>query len=169
MGRISPAFFIIVVISFLLPFVRITCDGQEMAKMTGLDLATGAEVKVPGMEEEAGEAEEGEVTIKPSDREPEPLAIAALACAIVGIVLGIATAKKAPILPGIMGIVGIVMLVLLRFSLEGDMGEMPTEEGMSGPQIEYMYGYWLAIAGFALAAIVSLLAQFKGKKEPAAG
>jgi lysylphosphatidylglycerol synthetase-like protein (DUF2156 family) len=46
---IRPALAGIVVLCFLLPFVEITCGGQKIAAISGVDMALGREIKPPDM------------------------------------------------------------------------------------------------------------------------
>ena len=46
---IRPALAGIVVLCFLLPFVEITCGGQKIAAISGIDMALGREIKPPDM------------------------------------------------------------------------------------------------------------------------
>lgn len=47
---IRPALAVVVVICFFLPFVQLTCGGQQIASLSGWDLATGTTVKPPDMD-----------------------------------------------------------------------------------------------------------------------
>ena len=44
---IRPALAVIVLICFLMPFVKISCGGQPIASITGLDLAIGKRIETP--------------------------------------------------------------------------------------------------------------------------
>ncbi len=46
---IRPALAGIIVLCFLLPFVTITCGGQKLAAISGVDMALGREIKPPDM------------------------------------------------------------------------------------------------------------------------
>lgn len=51
---IRPALAVIVLICFFMPFVKISCGGQPIASITGLDLAIGKKIETPGPFGEAG-------------------------------------------------------------------------------------------------------------------
>ena len=44
---IRPAIAVIVLICFFMPFVKISCGGQPIASITGLDLAIGKKIDTP--------------------------------------------------------------------------------------------------------------------------
>lgn len=43
--RLRPAMAVVILICFLMPFVKLTCGGQQIASITGLNLATGTTLK----------------------------------------------------------------------------------------------------------------------------
>ena len=47
--KFSPAIFGIVLICFILPFVTVSCQGQKLATLTGIQLITGTTIKQPNM------------------------------------------------------------------------------------------------------------------------
>jgi hypothetical protein len=51
---IRPALAVIVLICFFMPFVKISCGGQPIASITGLDLAIGKKIEPPNPFGEAG-------------------------------------------------------------------------------------------------------------------
>lgn len=172
MGKIPPAFFVIIIICFFLPFVRITCNNQEVATMTGFKLATGGEIKLKGpqLPDSLSEGKvEGSMEFKQEtgqdDRNPEIFAILTLACAVIGLIISILMMKKKSIIPAVIGIVGFVMLLLLKFDMDGDM----SEEGQGMIILEYMYGYWIAFICFILAALAGVAGYFSGRKAAATG
>ena len=47
--KFSPAFYVVIVILFFLPFVNLSCGGQTIMSVTGFQLNTGTEVNATGM------------------------------------------------------------------------------------------------------------------------
>ncbi len=172
MSKIPPVFFLIVIICFFLPFVRITCNNQEIATMTGFKLATGGEIELKGPQLPDSMSEgkiEGSMEFKPEtgqqDRNPEIFAIFTLACAVIGLIISIIMMKKKSIIPAVIGVVGFIMLLLLKFDMDGDM----SDEGQGMIMLEYMYGYWIAFICFILAALVGVAGYFSGRKTASSG
>ena len=56
--KLSPAFYGVIVLLFFLPFVNLSCSGQTIMSLSGLQLITGSEYKADGM---FGQPTEGEV------------------------------------------------------------------------------------------------------------
>lgn len=48
MKNLSPAFFLVIIFSFFLPFTEVTCNNETLVKLTGMNLAFGSEAKVMG-------------------------------------------------------------------------------------------------------------------------
>lgn len=46
---LNPIFFVIILISFFLPFFNLTCQEQKVASITGFELITGTEVATKGL------------------------------------------------------------------------------------------------------------------------
>ena len=45
---LNPLFFVIVIISFFLPFFNLTCQQQKIASITGFELITGTTISTNG-------------------------------------------------------------------------------------------------------------------------
>jgi len=93
----SPPVFGVILVCFLLPFITVSCEGEE-ATFTGVQLATGRgldEVS-PGLLEH--------VTI------PDPFVIIALLCAAAGLVLGFVRGRRALLWAAVAGSLGAIAL-----------------------------------------------------------
>lgn len=130
-----------VLVFFLMPFLTLTCGGQSLITMNGVNLATGRtlESKNPF----SGDVQKREI-------QPEPMvALAALAAVAA---LGLAFLSKAGSgRTGSMVASGLCVLLLLATKFKVDSDVMKQGEGMV--QAQWEVGYWLALLA-ALAATV---------------
>jgi hypothetical protein len=149
----SPFMFLVIGLCFFLPFVSVSCNGQDLATMSGVQLVTGAEVEIaPELVEELNNSfgvEEGEeVPNETEEADPSIWAIIALAAAVLGVVVGFATKRRARTLASLAAaLLGLVGLIGLRFDLQVDV------EGAEGISIRYRLGYWIAALLFAVLAL----------------
>lgn len=180
--RISGIFFALVIISFLLPFFLVTCNGTKLATYTGLQILTGSEgskdasnpVKdlqksIKGLEkafdasEDVQEQSGSEGSKSKSSNFNFPAALALL-MAIAGLICAYALNPKKYRVTLIIAILGIVFLILLTITVKAKISKAQQEmQGMIEVALKFQYGYYLAILGFILAAAFSVM--FK-KREP---
>lgn len=184
--KFSPAFFAVMGLCFLLPFVSVTCSGQRVTTIKGIQLVTGGEAEIdPAFEESLQEFETGfnegfgatpevptdaeEVTEEVplgTDGEDNKIersifAIVALVAAALGLILTLVLkGRTRDILAIAMSAVVILGLILLRFDLEGDV-----EDGEGLVAFQYRYGYWLIVA---LALIIIALHALGLRRRPGA-
>jgi hypothetical protein len=155
----SPVMFLVIGLCFFLPFISISCSGQRLGTLSGVQLVTGAEIDIDeaALTEEFGEQfgegagfstfTSGDSDEGPTeDNEPSVWAIIALAAAAIGLVVGFAlkrrTRSMASLVAAVLGLAG---LVGLRFDLEGDVSEA---EGLVS--VDYRIGYWIAALLFVV-------------------
>lgn len=137
--KFSPAIFGIAIICFFLPFINVTCSGEKVATLTGIQLVTGTTIEQPSMFGEKKQVRKVE---------GEPLAILAFLSAIVGLGLSFLKSRKSSIAPAIMGIAGLILLLLLKAKLDNDI----LREGEGMLRLEYEIGFWLTFLLFLFAA-----------------
>lgn len=138
---LSPAAFGGAVVLFFLPFLVVTCQGQQVASLTGVQLVTGTSVRDPmsGQQRKQG---------------GEPLAAMALVCAGGGLALGVATRRRSRSHGAtIAGCAGAVAMLLLKAKLDGDMAR----EGQGMLQAQYTSAYWLAVLFLAGGATLAAM------------
>ena len=88
------------VLLFFMPFLDIKCNSMVLQKVSGVQLATGFKIKSPGSDNSLiGSFEnmadnDTKVTKKTENKDPNILALAALALGIAGLVLSLRDAKK---------------------------------------------------------------------------
>jgi hypothetical protein len=141
----------LIIIFFFLPFVLISCPGKNSVPVKGIELVTGKVIS-------------GKAFSPFTDNQrvpPHGYAIAALVCAIAGVVLSFLKPKPAFILCLLAGVVGLVCLMLLKNQISANAAQHVAD----GLRVYYRSGYWTAIAGFAVALVITLVLNpfMKGK------
>jgi hypothetical protein len=136
--RISLGLAVLALVMFLLPWVAVTCAGQEIVNVTGLELVTGFEYEAADMTEQA---------------DPEVLAILALVASVLLAVAFFLRGKSGPVIRGILCALGVVFLIALKFKLDGDIEK--ESQGMF--QTSYLPGFWIALVSFVATAIMNFL------------
>ncbi len=152
--KFSPAVFGLAIICFFLPFTHISCQGERLATLTGIQLVTGTTVGDPQTDSAQPNGypftRPGEMIS--TDREdekidPEPLAILALCSAIGGLCLSFVKDRSWTIAAAVAGGVGLIFLLLLKAKIDNDV----LKEGEGIIQVEYAFGFWLLLVLFLCA------------------
>lgn len=154
--KISGSLFVLATLSFLLPFVAASCNGQELVQLTGLELVTGAKVQSPSTYG-YGYTSNREVA-------PEPFAIIAVVVALSGIAFAFIKETPGNILSVISAAAAFVSLSLLQSKLNSEAAK----EGANIFQIHYLAGFWIALILLAIALVfnIYLLANRRKAIEP---
>jgi hypothetical protein len=138
--KASPAVFALGLLLFLMPFVSISCQGQKLASLTGIQLSFGGSIQSPGMFGQTGQARR---------TEPEFWAALALASLATGLVLVLLRQLKTALPPAIAA--GICAFSLLALKAKVD-SELATQ-GL-GLAVGYEPPFWLVLLlSIALAAL----------------
>lgn len=166
--KFSPAAFVIIIFCFFLPFVNITCGGQTVMSLTGIQLITGAEYKPQGMFDQKDMPEDMEM--QKNDKlnvdqniDFQPMALLALIMAAGSLGLSFVKKKIMALMSMIASILGAAFLLLLKVNLDGDA----STEAQVVIQIEYQFAYWFALLLFVIGAVLQWF-NFKDADEPAA-
>jgi len=123
-----------------MPFLDLSCSGQKIVTLNGIDLVTGTTLEEPGMS--------GQIDPDQSRVDPEGWAVLAFVAGIAGLVLSFA---RSAILPAICAAAGFLATLFLKLKIDNDIA---TEaEGIV--QVEYKIGYWLVLLGFLGAAALN--------------
>jgi ribosomal protein L40E len=132
MKKISPSIFVLIVIFFLLPFVTISCQGQDVASLSGLNLVTGTKIETEKIS-------------------PNPVAIIILLTAFFGVFLGLGIwkHKKITIISAITGAAGFLLTLILKFLIDNEVKSGP------GFGTSYDAGFYLILMSFAGAAALN--------------
>jgi hypothetical protein len=116
------------IIFFVLPFITVSCGGQPVMILSGVQLMTGVHTSSDIQQSDPQADEVG----------PFPLVTLAFLCAIVGLILG---AFGQFLGAGIAGIFGFGFLILFRVKIVSQI----VLQGGAPAMIRYDTGYWLAL------------------------
>ena len=144
--KFSPAFYGVVILLFFLPFVNLSCSGQTIMSLSGMQLITGSEYKANGMFEQNLDSNAKEN----KEIKSQPLALFALLAAVIALAVSFIKKRFISLLNIVISICGVVFLLLLKFSLDSD-AEL---NGQNIIQLEYQFAYWVSILLFISAAVV---------------
>ncbi|TAK18103.1 MAG: hypothetical protein EPO35_01660 [Acidobacteria bacterium] len=133
--RFTPAAFLLALVCFALPFAKISCQGQEVATLTGIETLTGKTVQGPGDSQKI-----------PSDA----MAIAAFIAALAGAALAFKGMRR---FAGFAGIAGVVLL----FVFKSRFADKIASESQGAAVVEFGLGFWLALIGLAAGAVLGLM------------
>ena len=119
------------ILLFFMPFLDIRCNTMILQKVSGLQLATGFEIKSPGSDNtvigglENMNDDDKKVT-KEERKEPNLLALAALILGVTGLVLSLLNAKTGGTGGIITGILAAVALIATMIDIKSQVkAEMP--------------------------------------------
>ncbi len=144
---ISPGALVFAMLCFLMPFFEIQCasNGSTLMSVKGYELVTGTDMDLG---EAAGQTDR--------DRMPaSPLAIGALALALLGI-LAFFFGKKARFIGGaITAGLGFLAMLILFISVQQGM----KKEGEGMIKAAFQFGFWLSLLSFFLACITNIWMQ----------
>lgn len=143
---LSAGLFMLVLLALLLPFARVTCSGQEVARFTGYELAFGKSISTPSVSAFDSSHEQRKV-------EPNVFAILILAAAIAGGLMCLTAARGGAIARLVASGAGLLLLIMLQSSLSQQM----TREARGVLRLEMQAGYPLAIVAFLAATILNVL------------
>lgn len=114
---LNPIIFIIIIISFFLPFFNITCQQQKIASISGFELITGSTISTNSPKRELTETAipQNDITkgIKTNIISPEPLALIAFLMAVAGLIFSFFE-KFSTIGSAIAGLLGGLLLIFLN-------------------------------------------------------
>lgn len=145
LGKLSPGIFALVLVCFFLPFVSISCMGQEVA-LSGVQLVTGSSV--------GGEPVEA-----------EPLAVVAFLCTLAALGLAVRDLRSSSGSPqgsagsAVFAALGAVSLLLLKVRIDREALLL---------DINYEAGFWLALVLLLIGAGVNGYLLLQGSGSPRA-
>lgn len=152
--KLPPAGYLLALICFLLPFVEVSCNGQKVVSLTGLQLLAGPQVGGG-----TGMFAQPQQQVK-----PETSVVIAFVAGIAGLVLSVLKQRRTDIIGAVCGIVGGASLLALQQSILS--GAPPQAMGLI--QVQYQPGYFLSVLLFFAGAAVSFYVVFAKQGEPAA-
>ncbi|MGZ8552189.1 MAG: hypothetical protein ACXWV8_02210 [Chitinophagaceae bacterium] len=161
------------VLLFFMPFLDIKCNTMILQKVSGVQLATGFEIKSPGAENtlvgSLEKMDKGDVKVnKGEKKEPNLWALAALILGVIGLVLSLLNAKAGGPVGVITGILAAVALIATMIDVKSKLqAEMPglqkraRGESVSGFDklgdsiyiaVDFTPWFYIAIISFLVAA-----------------
>ncbi len=149
--KISPVPFAVMLICFFLPWLNLTCDGKHYTSFTGMELVTGTKVEQQSMYG----------TGKYKKVDPEPMAIVALALAIIGIVFSFIKKSGFNLAAGITGIATFIVLLILKSTVEKEIFDQVGR----GVEVIWLFGFWFTLIISLIAAALNVLFYLRSKKE----
>lgn len=144
--KLPPAGYLLALICFLLPFVEVSCNGQKVVSLTGLQLLAGPQVG----------GSEG-MFAQPQQRvKPETSVVIAFVAGIAGLVLSVLKQRRTDIIAGVCGIVAGGSLLALQQSILS--GAPPQALGLI--QISYQPAYLISVLLFFVGAALMFYVAF---------
>ena len=144
--KFSPAFYVVIILLFFLPFVNLSCSGQTIMSLSGFQLITGADYKANNM---FGGTTNSEIK---SDKkiDSQPLALFALLAAVVALALSFIKVRIMSIVNVVLSALGAIFLILLKINMDSD-AELSAQAIIT---LDYQFAYWFSIILFIAAVVV---------------
>jgi len=161
------------ILLFLMPFVDIKCNSMTLQKVTGVQLATGFEVKGPGSDNslvgdfKKMDSDKAEVNIKGERNDPNIFALIAFGLGIIAFVLSLLDSKRSVSGAAITGALAAAALIGamidIKRKLKLDIPEMTNRARDTGGlgrfgnddvfiSIDFTAWFYIAILAFIAAA-----------------
>jgi hypothetical protein len=151
--KLSPAVFGLIIICFILPFVKLTCSGQTVMTLTGFQLVTGTEVEQADIFKQPDLFDQEEVpeqTPQKEKVEAQSMAQLTLIAAILCLIISFIKNKAASLFCLILSISGAVFLLFLKINMDNDV----TSDGQGIVQLEFQFAYWFSLLLFIAGAVI---------------
>jgi len=146
MKQIRPAIFGLVLLTFFLPWVTVSCQQQKVITLSGIQLVTGTEINQPGS---------GMFGAQQKTQKMGGEIFAIVAFAVTGIGLLFSFASK--VVSCMMSVLSIGSVVFLKNGIEQKI----LKEGSGMFQVQYESGFYAAIALLIGVFIVSFISKDK--------
>lgn len=129
MRKISPSIFGLILLCFFLPFVTISCGGQEIVTFTQWDLIIGTKINT-------------------QEVDPNPIAVIILLVVLAGILVSFLKSRAGLILSAMSGVIGFVATLALKFTIDNEIAK----QGKRMLEADYRAGFYLSLILFIAAA-----------------
>lgn len=168
--KISAVLYAIVIAAFFMPFFVVSCQKTELMKVSGIQLVTGADVKLSMGDMFSGMGKKADAEEQKQKINAQPMAGAALLIAVIALVLTLVLPRKLFIIPIIFSVAGVVCLQVLKSGMLGalstaDTGLDPSMDLSKILSIQAKLGFWLANVFFVMGGLLCLASRFMGKDE----
>jgi len=162
------------VLLFFMPFIDIRCNNMTLQKVTGVQLATGFEIKGPGSDNslvgsfEKMDRDDSKVTRKGEKNDPNMFALTALGLGIIALVLSLLDKKggvTGGVITGILAAVALIgTLIDVKRKVKMDMPEMGNRTRSAGATdfdklgdsmyiaVDFTPWFYIAVIAFAVGA-----------------
>lgn len=144
--NLIPISFLLVIIFFFTTFCTVSCGGEKLTTLSGIDFVTGKTVSKTGM---SGGLMGG--SSKSERMPPNIFAILAFGSAFVGLGMYIIKEKRENIAGTVAGLVGTLCLLILYIGISNKI----SSEGQGYLSVSFNFGYWISLLGFIVAGVVS--------------
>jgi hypothetical protein len=152
--KLPPAAYLLALICFLLPFVEVSCNGQKMVSLTGIQLLAGPQVGGG-----VGMFAQPKQQVK-----PETSVVIAFIAGIAGLVVSLLKQRRTDIVAGVCGIAAAGSLLALQQSILS--GAPPQALGLL--QVQYQPAYYLSVLLFFAGAAAAFFVAFAKPPDPVA-
>ncbi len=143
--KISWSLYLIVLICFIMPFMTISCGGQKVVTLTGVQIATGSQIDVGGGQ------------IQKIDPEARIVLVFLLSLAAMIVLLTVKT-KPAYVAALVCSAASVILLYWYKIKADADI----VKQGEGMLTSTYDFGYWLVL--FLLVIGIVLMSVFVSEK-----
>lgn len=152
----SSVAFVVAVLLFFLPFLDIKCNDMSLQKVSGIELATGFNIKPPGANNSLFGGMEKTAGAKGEKKDPYVFALVALALGVAGFLLSLLKLKAASfggISAAVLGAAAMIgMMIDIKSDIKGE--SLGTEDGVK-VAVEFTIWFYLSVIAFLAAAFFS--------------
>jgi hypothetical protein len=150
---------------FFLPFVELKCNGELLAKPTGIDLATGkTTVILTSGEKYWDKKKDWTITTTSKEQDPNIFAISALVLGALGIIIALLNFQTTPRPSGVIAILAIAAMIALMLDIQSQVNKRG--ENINNVKVtidvikvtaDFTKWYFLSICSFLIAFLLSFI------------
>ncbi len=172
--KLSRYIFGLAALAFFLPFINFSCAEMKVAEVKGIDMVFGSSIEANGELDFSQMAENMEGGEDPSlgfsnsnasgehKVEPSFLAILALGCCILGLLMSFTDADRVRLMRIGLAVVAGGALIFLRFAIESEI----EGQAMGIVQVDTAVGFWIVLALLAGAVWLNYSNESNTTREP---
>lgn len=146
----------IAVLLFFLPFLDIKCNNISIQKISGIELATGFQIRTPGTDNSLPGNVEKNTGTKGEKKDPYVYALVALALGVAGLLLSFLNSKVGAFGGIVTGVCAAGAMIGMMIDVKQDIrGEgLGTEDGVR-VAVEFTPWFYVSLVAFLVAAFFS--------------
>jgi hypothetical protein len=172
--KLSRYIFGLAALAFFLPFINFSCAEMKVAEVKGIDMVFGSSIEANGELDFSQMAENMESGEDPSlgfsnsgtsgehKVEPSFLAILALGCCILGLLMSFTEADRVRLMRIGLAVIAAGSLIVLRFMIESEI----EGQAMGIVQVDTAVGFWIVLALLAGAVWLNYSNESNNTREP---